>query len=305
MIKSLFLKVFCFCVASSLFAEVHPSNSIGQIRSTSDDGYYLNVINDRESILTHSGKVVKRYITTVADKVTTKEEIDPNGKIDTYKYDENGNLVEHIDEDGNREINLYDSSLHLISSTTTDKEGNTKSQKVFYRSPQSGAVLGIKNNDTYSFFQDLDDRTLYLQGSDEKFATYETFFGRVTFKTDSNSKEKYTVTHDNDNLIIKTDNNTTIYSKDGLILEDAGVKYTYKEDNTLDYTVEQKGSVLIKEYYKDAIRTIREESNEKGMLKRTIYRSDEIDTELFEGGKKYAVVTYDGDGMKVLRVRYV
>lgn len=285
--------------------ETFPSNSIGQVRSVASDNYYLTIVNSEESYLRHSRDIVKRYLTRKEDKITIKQEIDKDGKSNIYKYDDKGNMFEHTDENGNVEKLVYDDASHLLSMTTYNNLNEEINRRVYYRSPKTGEVLGIRNNNEYSFYTDLGDRTVYITGNDSTFDTYETFFGSVTFLTKSDSKESYKVSKDGDNLVITTDNNTIVYSKDGLILEDNGVKYTYDDNNTLEYTEEDNGDIHIKEYYKDAIKTMREETSNDVMIKRTLYHASTMDVELFERGKKYAVVTYDGDGMKVLKVAYV
>ena len=288
-----------------LLPGLYPSNSIGQVRKTSTDNYYLRVESDTESVLQHSGNIIKRYITTKNGKITNRQEIDNGGKTNIYKYDENGNMFEHTDENGNVEKLLYDSSSRLISMTTFNDQNEEIGRSVYYRDPKNGEVLGIRNNDTYSFFTNLGESSLYVIGKNDDFDTYETFFGSITFRTKNGTDEDYTAEKEGDNLVISLGSNKIVYSKDGQILEDNGVKYHYNSNNILDYTEEDANGVHIKEYYEDAIKTIREETVGTMMIKRTLYYSTTQDVELFERGKKYATVTYDGDGIKVLRVNYV
>ena len=106
------------------------------------------------------------------------------------------------------------------------------------------------------------------------------------------------------NLIITRNGKQTIYSSDGRIIEDNGIKYYYKKDGTLDYTQEEQNQLTIKEYYEDAALKRREEYEKEIPIRTIVYKKETIETTFYENGIKYATITYAGDGYKVLNIQY-
>lgn len=284
-----------------------PSNAIGQERSETDSGYYIDKVSNDKWYLVKDGTIVKTYETTKDGKYTIRTETSGDGKSEIYKYDDRGNLVSYTNEVGNEEILVYDNALHLVSSSI--KRGDEIiSEKTYYRNPQTGSVLAIKDNDRFSFFSASSNSELFVVGNNDDFDTYETFFGSVTYRmAKDNNNNMYTATEDeNGNLTITYTGGKTTYSKNGRIVEDNGVKYFYFDNGILNYTESSENDITIKEYYKDASVVMREELNkDEELLKKYTYSSDEIKLELYERNKPYAVVTYAGDGVRVLDVRYL
>lgn len=287
---------------------LYPSNSIGQIREQESDGYMINVTEAGQFFLLKNNVIVKRVQTeSEGGGRTTKRETDANGDFISFsRYDKNGNLIEYIYKDRSYDILNFDSKNRLISVKTFTPEGEVKRNCVYYRDPKSGNVLGIKDNDRYSFFTQDSKRDIMITGDDKSYDIYETFFGTVTYKSSSNKEEEsYDVSHTDEGLLVITrGNKKTVYSPEGRILEDGEKKYFYTKDGVLDYTEEKNKEITIKEFYKDASRIRREEYDNDIPVRTLVYQKDSIDTTLFENGVKYATITYAGDGYKVLKIKY-
>lgn len=285
----------------------YPSNSIGQIRDESRDGYTITVISPTQYNLLKDNTIVKRIETTEQGGTSTRRESDSNGKFLNFsRYDKNGNLIEYINEDRSYDILSFDSQNRLISVKSYTFDNIETRNCVYYRDPKTGSVLGIKDNDNYSFFTVSDNSDLMITGNENRYDVYETFFGTVTLKNSSDNKEEsYEISYAEDGcLVVTRNNNKTIYSPEGRILEDNGKKYNYTSDGLLDYTEETINDVLVKEYYTDAMLTKREEFQDEIPVRTLVYKTNTIETTLFENGKEYATITYDGDGYKVLNIKY-
>lgn len=284
-----------------------PSNSIAQERDESEDGYYLDRISENKSFLLKDGFIEKTITTTYQGKYTIRTETDENGNSIAYQYDDRGNLVKYKDTDGSEENLVYDLTGHLISSNVI-KDDELIRSRTYYRNPQDGSLIAIRDNDEFSFFSSLSNSSLFVVGNDNSFDTYETFFGSVTYKVDNNeSTSAYSFKEDaNGNVVISHDNKNTTYSKEGRVIEDNGIKYFYYDSGVLNYTEETKNDITTKEYYKDASVVMKEELDKNGnILKKYTYNPDTIVLELYEKNTPYAVITYQGDGVKVLDVRYL
>lgn len=318
----LFVLLSSFCVFASDGKEINanekkedpylamgyiPSNAIGQERSETESGYYIDRVDENKWYLLKDGNTVKTYIVTKDGKYTIRTETDESGNTEIYKYDDRGNLVSYKDQEGNEETLVYDNSLHLVSSVLI-KDNTILNEKTYYRNPQTGALLAIRDNDRFSFFSSSLNSELFVVGNDEDFDTYETFFGSVTYRMakDENNNTFSAVENDDGELTITHAGGKTIYSKNGRIKEDNGIKYFYFDNGILNYTERTENNTIVKEYYQDASLIAREElNNDEELQRRYTYSSDEIKLELYERGKAYAIVTYAGDGVRVLDVRYL
>ena len=287
---------------------LYPSNSIGQIRDESTDGYTINVIAEGQYFLLKNNVIVKRVqINYEGSGRRTRRETDANGNfISLSRYDKNGNLIEHVYKDRSYDILNFDNRNRLISVKSFSANGEEKRNCVYFRDSKSGNVLGINDNGKYSFFSSRSNSDIMITGDEKSYDIYETFFGTVTFKSSStDDNDSYDVTNTEEgNLIITRNGKQTIYSSDGRIIEDNGIKYYYKKDGTLDYTQEEKNQLTIKEYYEDAALKRREEYEKEIPIRTIVYKKETIETTFYENGIKYATITYAGDGYKVLNIQY-
>jgi len=156
------------------------------------------------------------------------------GKIETYSYDERGNLIETCDKDGNITKNKYDAQNRIMETIATDKETGKATTHTYAYEREEGQLSRVDN--VQYQYEDISGGVTkeIIKGSKEiiKSTTYDVTGNRDSFTIQIGGKIQLAQAYEYDEF----DRLETVREGDEEV-----AKYTYDANDNMD-TDESDGS---------------------------------------------------------------
>jgi RHS repeat-associated protein len=187
---------------------------------------------------------------------------DALGNSETYNYDYNGNLVQHIDRNGNIIVMTYDGLNNILSKAVTTPDGSGNSSNIYtYTITGKMASMSCGKNSTTYVYDDLGRLITEAESNGiTKDYSYDAEDNRksLVIKQNGAVKENTTYTYDNMNRLYQVLENgqlSATYSYDangnreGLEYTNGNsTEYQYNLGNKLIQLTNKKGTSTISQY---------------------------------------------------------